>query len=716
MIELNELMACNVLNNYNDFEVDYINKLTRTDPLNFTKSKIGLSNQPDPNLEAPIYPYIATSTDPPPVPNCKVSTLNLSKRPLSQDESNLLNKGLTFVPTQTRLPISTIIKNRNRLLRSLKLRAFFQNKDREDCPNPLNKLFRNPSVWCPPDHELPPPVLTLIDNLKLSCAKMINKYITNNNNSNTITTPSNKNTNNNNKTSKYIINLKIKSNLKTSERKALSDLRRDLGIIIKPVDKGSNTCILDRDAYIYEGETQLADKKYYKKIDKPIYYENIPKIKKVLYKLLQQDIISKEQFEYLTGPPNPGPRVFYLLPKIHKRPQDWRIPNILPKGRPIVADSASESCRVAEFIDFFINPLAQKHRTYVKNTYDFIDKIRGMTVPDNCFLITGDIESLYTNMDIDRCIEVVRQTLLKQPAFFRPDTEILELLEISMKNNDFIFNNQYYLQILGCAMGKKFAPALANLYLLDFDDAALDVFQDPKLPFLFRYLDDIFTLFIGPRERIPALQDFLSNLLPNIKITLEFNSQEINFLDTTIFIKDNKLHTKVYFKETDSHELLHHNSAHPKHTFKGLLKSQLIRFKRLSSFKEDYDQTCKILFSTLKGRGYSLRTMTDLQHRIWFDIPDIKRNNKIFNKLIQNPKEIEKTEILPIITNNDPLSIDISKKFRNIIEESNLFPDTKLITAYTVTDSLQDILVRSKLAPPIKFNKTNNTDLKETAE
>jgi len=51
------------------------------------------------------------------------------------------------------------------------------------------------------------------------------------------------------------------------------------------------------------------------------------------------------------------------------------------------------------------------------------------------------------------------------------------------------------------------------------------------------------------------------------------------YLDTTVF-KDSKntTPTKVLFKPTDIPQLLHKHSCHLKHTFKCLLRSQLIYF------------------------------------------------------------------------------------------------------------------------------------------
>ena len=68
---------------------------------------------------------------------------------------------------------------------------------------------------------------------------------------------------------------------------------------------------------------------------------------------------------------------------------------------------------------------------------------------------------------------------------------------------------------------------------------------------------------------------------------------------------ENRLSTKLFCKPTDTMELLHKNSHHPKHTFKGIIKSQVLRFHHLCTEKEDFETACKQLFTALKPRGYT---------------------------------------------------------------------------------------------------------------
>jgi len=307
-------------------------------------------------------------------------------------------------------------------------------------------------------------------------------------------------------------------------------------------------------------------------------------------------------------------------------------------------------------------------------------------------LVTGDVSSLYTNMGIDRMLKCVRHAFRQNPDDMRPDESLIKLLEISLKNNDFTFDGKFYKQILGCAMGKRFAPALANLYLLELDEKAMNGFPIKPLYF-FRYLDDIFFIWRGNINSLKEYEQYINKLIPDIKIIFEHSQTEISFLDNTIYIKDEQIRTRTFFKATDTHQLLHSTSFQTKHTFNGLVKSQFIRFKRLSSTRIDYENSAKILIKHLSKRGYNNSTMRKLKNEIWFTNRDKRTNDQTQEQTNDNK------EILPIITDYCKLGQDLSQIYKNILRDNNFFHNFKLITAFTNNKNVKKILVRSQLAP-----------------
>uniref|UniRef100_A0AAR2JWK9 Uncharacterized protein n=1 Tax=Pygocentrus nattereri TaxID=42514 RepID=A0AAR2JWK9_PYGNA len=139
-------------------------------------------------------------------------------------------------------------------------------------------------------------------------------------------------------------------------------------IVIKPADKGSITVIMDRNQYVKEANRQLNNPQYYQKLDKPIFPQTSEGIRKSLDSLLSAGYINKKQINYLMGDNPPRPRQFYLLPKIHKAKETWPT-EYMPPGRPIVSDCGSESYKIAEYLDYYLNPLSTKHATIINLTF-----------------------------------------------------------------------------------------------------------------------------------------------------------------------------------------------------------------------------------------------------------------------------------------------------------------------------------------------------------
>ena len=218
---------------------------------------------------------------------------------------------------------------------------------------------------------------------------------------------------------------------------------------------------------------------------------------------------------------------------------------------------------------------------------------------------------MYTNIDNEAGLQAVKRAFDSQPDPFRSDEHILELLEIGLKYNDFEFNGDHFLQTSGTAMGKKFAPSYANIFMANWETEALEkCYQKPTM--YLRYLDDIFLIWDHGEANFWNFFNILNSHHPSIKLTARLERDSIDFLDVTIFKNSDQpstgqLETKVFFKKTDTHQLLHKASFHPKHTFSGIIKSQIMRYYRICSRKIDFDEACTVLFQALRKRGYSIR-------------------------------------------------------------------------------------------------------------
>ena len=488
-------------------------------------------------------------------------------------------------------------------------------------------------------------------------------------------------------------------NLNQEETNALKELQTNRQIILKPADKGSAVVLMDREDYVWEGNRQLNNSNYYRKLDTPIYMDTKDIVKEILEKMKEEGYITKEQQLYLTVD-SPRQRRFYLLPKIHKNRADWSKPGEIPPGRPIVSDCDSETYRIAEYIEHHLNPISVLHPSYIKDTYHFLEKIKNIRIPQSAYLFTMDVESLYTNIDTTLGLETVKNWFQKYPRPKRPDKYLLQLLEISLRRNDFEFDSNYYLQTKGTAMGKRFAPSYANIFMADWEQRALDTF--PLKPLLYyRFLDDIWGIWIYTKKEFEEFAEHLNTFTPSIRIKYNFHETEVNFLDTitykgTHFKDTGTLESRIYFKETDTHSLLYKTSYHPTHTYRGLVKSQLLRFHRICSDRDEFYKATKTLFSVLRTRGYSRSFLRyTLKHYLE------KKPTQGIRKIIPM--------VATYSNNTVQLNRLLKANFKKFLLNTDILQQHTVIAAYRRNKNLKDFLVKSKL-PPLVTDQRKNTN------
>ena len=271
-----------------------------------------------------------------------------------------------------------------------------------------------------------------------------------------------------------------KDNLTPSERESLKRLRNRDDKIIKPADKGSAVVVMNKTDYIAEANRQLSDDRFYKKLSYDPTAEHTEKVKSLLKEMIDGEEIDEDTFNYLQ-PENPKPGRFYLLPKIHKTGNP---------GRPIISANGHPTEKLSEFLDYHLRPFVSQLDSYIQDTTDFLNKTPKENLPDNTYLLTMDVTSLYTciphDEGIDACREVWESRQNKTPS-----TDFLvKMLELVLKLNNFEFNNDHYIQINGTAMGTKVAPSYANIFMGRLETTLLRA--APFKPFSWlRFIDDI---------------------------------------------------------------------------------------------------------------------------------------------------------------------------------------------------------------------------------
>ncbi|KAI8513414.1 hypothetical protein Bbelb_100530 [Branchiostoma belcheri] len=296
------------------------------------------------------------------------TVVNLSGLPLSDTDLLALSKGLNFSPSPTDFNRQQLIEDLHAFFRRLRLRELFADHDKTETPK-----FKVKSKWTPPTHRDP-----AIDTFIMAVEKEILEH-------------------------KEPPPRPHKSNISNAERRALAELSQRTDIIIKPADKCSAVVILKREDYIQEALRQLSNKDHYKKTDSCLTEEHAALVRTTLLKLLNEDIINEDEFNYL-APVHPRTPAFYLLPKIHKEGNP---------GRPIISANECATERISEFADFHLRPLVQRLPSYIKDTTDFLQKLHTLgKIPSTAKLVTLDVSSLYTNIPTKKEFKRVEKPLI----------------------------------------------------------------------------------------------------------------------------------------------------------------------------------------------------------------------------------------------------------------------------------------------------------------
>ena len=185
-----------------------------------------------------------------------------------------------------------------------------------------------------------------------------------------------------------------------------------------------------------------------------------------------------------------------------------------------------------------------------------------LSLPYVVYLCTIDVKSLYTNIPhkegINACLYYITKNRESLPKY-TPNNRIVEtLLLFVLENIFFVFEEKLYHQRFGTAMGTKMAPPYATLFLgkLEEETILIEPFSKYILEYV-RFLDDIFIVWKGSLELLKNFETHINSIHQTIKFTMEYSTEEINFLDTTIYIdkKTREFKSKVFIKPTDTKSL-----------------------------------------------------------------------------------------------------------------------------------------------------------------
>ena len=275
-------------------------------------------------------------------------------------------------------------------------------------------------------------------------------------------------------------------------------------------------------------------------------------------------------------------------------------------GRPIVLSCRGPMENIYLFVDYHLRPLVKKIPSYIKDTNDFLMKLNDIqNLPSECLLVMLNVSSLYTNIPQQEGMEACREALDTRDVPEPPTDDVVHLISLILKKNNFSFNGESYIQKHGTAMGTRMAPSFANIFMGKLERDILH--QATHKPAIWwRYIDDIFAVWThGEDKLIKFINDINAyDSDSTIKFTAEWFRESVTFLDTEITCNGNHLITDIYTKLTDTHSYLQRRNCHPSHCKTSIAYSQALRLRRICSKSTDYERHVEELKGYLVKRGY----------------------------------------------------------------------------------------------------------------
>ena len=195
-----------------------------------------------------------------------------------------------------------------------------------------------------------------------------------------------------------------------------------------------------------------------------------------------------------------------------------------------------------------------------------------------------DVKSLFTNIPVDFTIKLVLNQLFpdEQSKINKlSKKQFDELLKWTCKKTTLQFNQNYYNQLNGLAIGSPLTPAMADICMNWLTNEVLAKIKNP--PVIMRYVDDLFLAFDNPND-VDYVYQIFNSIHPNLKFTKEEEKErKLPFLDVLITKTSNEIETTVYKMPTFSELYTKWDSYTPTKYKRNLINNLLHRAHQICS-------------------------------------------------------------------------------------------------------------------------------------
>ena len=113
------------------------------------------------------------------------------------------------------------------------------------------------------------------------------------------------------------------------------------------------------------------------------------------------------------------------------------------------------------------------------------------SIPDGAVLVTSDVVALYSSIPHEAELKALKDALDGRGSKSINTQDLIKMARFVLQYNYFEFNGIVKQQMSGTAIGTKFAPAYASIFMDKLENDFLNAQESLPLVW-YRYIDDIF--------------------------------------------------------------------------------------------------------------------------------------------------------------------------------------------------------------------------------
>lgn len=394
-------------------------------------------------------------------------------------------------------------------------------------------------------------------------------------------------------------------------------------LVILNADKNLGLTILDFAWFDAECRRQLGDERFYRRLAPGEGPALVRKAFALLERLVKQAAdeaarrnapaaggqprrgLSRGDVYLLSRPPDSAEHrtpSFRIIPKVHK-------PTLT--GRPITPANRYTLTPACELITLVLHPFVTAVDEILRDSTQLVLELEremdGLLPDQEIYLVTGDVEALYTNIPRIECMALLRE--LPIPSI------VLQLLQLVFDYSIVRYADDYYQQIDGFPMGISPAPDVANLYMWRL---VAGLPAPPERRLYRRLIDDLFIVWVGPRNKLDAYLAQLNTLDRHIKITWTVSAHTATFLDIEVYKGERfndgqqRFDLRVHQKVLNRYLYIPRHSFHRASQHRAWIKAELLRYLRNSSSALELAAVRQRFFVRLRARGHPHRELRKL--------------------------------------------------------------------------------------------------------